>query len=70
MAKGVQINLRLDPESWYCKQLKFLAEKSNLPVAHIARDLLYAALAQTSDNPPKRKQDLHLELFNQNSPDS
>ena len=65
MSNGKQINMRLQPKSWHLMQLEKLSEESGYSVSQIARDLLMAAIEQTSDNPPPRQQPLHLHRFDQ-----
>ena len=65
MTKGTQVNLRFQPKSWHYKQLEELSEMTGLAVTQIARDLLMAAIEQTSDNPPARQQPVHLQKFDE-----
>ena len=65
MSNGKQINMRLQPKSWHLLQLEQLSEESGYSLGQIARDLLFAAIEQTSDNPPPRQQPLHLHRFDQ-----
>ena len=65
MSNGKQINMRLQPKSWHLLQLEQLSEESGYSVSQIARDLLLAAIEQTSDDPPPRQQPLHLHRFDQ-----
>ena len=59
----MQLGIRMAKGSWHLKQLMFLADQSNLPPTTIGRDLLLAALEQTSDNPPEREKPFHLQKF-------
>ena len=50
---------------WHWDKLKELANEAGIPITTCARDLLYAAIEQTSDNPPPRTQPVHLQRFDQ-----
>ena len=57
-----QVATRL--KGWHEQQLFKLAEEAQKPHTTVARELLMAALEQTSDNPPKQVGSTHLVKFN------
>lgn len=61
--KSDQVGIRLGKGSWHLKQLLSLAYRAGVSPTTVARDLLFAALEQTSDVAPPRPQPLHLDLF-------
>ena len=61
--KNDQVGIRLGKDSWHLKQLLSLAYRAGVSPTVVARDLLCAALEQTSDAAPPKPQPLHLELF-------
>jgi len=50
---------------WHWDRLLELAEEAGIPYTTCARDLLYAAIEQASDDPPARQQPVHLQKFDQ-----
>ena len=62
--KMLQISTKIYSE-WHSKRLLELAEEAGISYTTCARDLLYAAIEQASDNPPARQQPVHLQKFDQ-----
>ena len=58
----LQVSIRL--KGWHEQQLLKLAQEAQKPHSTIARELLMAALEQTSDNPPEQVGSTHLVKFN------
>ena len=58
-----QASIRL--RGWHEQQLLKLAEEAQKPYSTVAKELLMAALEQTSDNPPEQVSSPHLIKFNQ-----
>ena len=50
---------------WHWQRLQELADEAGIPCTTCARDLLYAAIEQASDDPPGRKQPVHLQKFDE-----
>ena len=50
---------------WHWNRLTELADEAAIPVTTCARDLLYAAIEQASENPPPRQQPRHLQRFDE-----
>ena len=61
----LQISTTIYLFDWHCKRLLELAEEAGVPYTTCARDLLYAAIEQASDNPPPRTQPVHLQKFDE-----
>ena len=57
-----QVSMRL--RDWHEQQLLKLAEEAQKPHSTVARELLMAALEQTSNNPPEPVGSTHLVKFN------
>jgi len=62
--KMLQISTKIYSE-WHSERLLELAEEAGISYTTCARDLLYAAIAQASENPPERQQPVHLQRFDQ-----
>lgn len=62
--KMLQISTKIYSE-WHSKRLLELAEEAGITYTTCARDLLYAAIEQASENPPPRTQPVHLQKFDQ-----
>ena len=62
--KMLQISTKIYSE-WHKKRLLELAEEAGISYTTCARDLLYAAIEQASDNPPPRTQLVHLQRFDE-----
>ena len=62
--KEPQISTKIFSD-WHWGRLQELAEEAGIPITVCARDLLYAAIEQASDNPPPRQQPVHLQKFDQ-----
>ena len=62
--KDPQISTKIFSD-WHWQRLQQLAQEAEIPITVCARDLLYAAIEQTSDNPPARKQPVHLQRFDE-----
>ena len=58
----LQVSMRL--KGWHEQQLLKLAQEAQKPYTTVARELLMAALEQTSDNPPEQVGSTHLVKFN------
>ena len=58
----LQVGTRL--RGWHEQQLLKLAEEAQKPYSTVAKELLMAALEQTSDNPPEEVGSPHLIKFN------
>ena len=59
----IQVSTRV--RGWHEQQLLKLAEESRKPYTTVARELLMAALEQTSENPPPDTGFRHLDKFHQ-----